>query len=626
MNRPRWRSDWLAVWILWSAWCTLCGWGLSILGHLDRAGYGAALVLFAAGLFFSRRYWLVAAQRPLFLLRRSTYRRLAPKLWLLLVLISLAEGLGHHGDNFDYLTYRATRLLHWWWAHHWYWIDSTNLRENFSAPGFEWLMAPIFVLFHTDRPFFLINLVSYVMLPGLVFSVFRTLGVNGRVAWWSMWVLPAGLCYALEAGGLGNDMFCCVYLLAAFHYAGQARSGSVVAMSLAILSAALLTDAKASNIPLVLPWLVLVALSWRRFPHDARGWGVLAGASLIGLLVSAAVIMALNYHFTGDYAGDPTDWEGMKIKNPLLGLLGTGIMTAVSNFSPPFLPHEILWHPFSGHLQDVLAKEFPRFSPRSPALMLEESCSFGLGASFFVLLALLYGCRAAARGERPTIPRATRWIALGIAGSWLVLMGKLASEGSPRLMAPYYLLTSGALMALVPFDGRLTRRAVWRGFAYLTLLMALVMVAITPGRPLLPPRLVAAALQAAHAPVGVAEGWEKNEALRAVHYDALRVLRTAIPPSERRVGLIEGDDIPGTSLWLPFGSREVVELHLPRDTAATAQQQGIHYVAVSGNFLAHDDGLTIDGFLAKWPGTVVASTDFPLKTFETDHWYLVRLR
>jgi hypothetical protein len=542
-----------------------------------------------------------------------------------LVLVSLIEGLCYHGDNYDYLTYRIPRLLHWWWAHHWYWIDTTTPRMNFSAPGFEWLMAPFLVMFHTDRPFFLINLVSYLLLPGLVFSVFRSFGVTARVAWWSMWVFPAGLCYALEAGGLGNDMFGCVYLFAAFHYAAKGRSGSVVAMALAILAMALLSDAKSSNIPLALPWLVLVAFSWRRFPAEAWGRFALAGAVVVGVAVSAVVIMALNYTFTGDYAGDPTDWERMKMHAPLIGFIGTGVMLLVSNLSPPFLPHDIHWNVLPDGLRQTMALDFPRYLPRSPGLMLEESCSFGIGASFFLLLGCLYGLRALLNREKFAVPTFAKWLALAVGIDWLVFMCKLASDGAPRLVAPYYLLTAAAILAVLPFDGRLTRRPLWRGLAYGTLAIALLVVAVTPGRPLLPPKMVFAILQAVHAPAGVRESWAKNQALRADHFDGLRSLRLAIPASEKSVGLIEGDDVPGTSLWLPFGSRSVVEINPAHDTPAEVQRRGIHYLALGETSLYHHQKMTVKDFAAKWSGTIVESTDFPMKTNQTERWYLVRL-
>ena len=38
---------------------------------------------------------------------------------------------------------------------------------NISACGMEWLSAPLILFSHTDRLLFLINWISYLMLPGL---------------------------------------------------------------------------------------------------------------------------------------------------------------------------------------------------------------------------------------------------------------------------------------------------------------------------------------------------------------------------------------------------------------------------------------------------------------------------
>ena len=196
MVATRRRCDWLALWILVSAWCSLTGWALSAFGQLDRAGYAFAFLVLAGGVLLGRKELGLPATRPVFLLRLSTYRgSWLPRLWLALAVLSFIGGLLYHPDDFDYLTYRFPRLLHWSWAHHWYWIHTINERLNLSAPGFEWLMAPLFILFHTDRLFFLINVLSYLFLPGLVFSVFGRLGIQRRVAWWWMWTLPAGFCY-----------------------------------------------------------------------------------------------------------------------------------------------------------------------------------------------------------------------------------------------------------------------------------------------------------------------------------------------------------------------------------------------------------------------------------------------
>src|SRR5205085_12565348 len=40
------------------------------------------------------------------------------------------------------------------------------------------------------------NLISYLLLPGLIYSYFVQLGVHKRLAWWWMCLLPSAYCYA----------------------------------------------------------------------------------------------------------------------------------------------------------------------------------------------------------------------------------------------------------------------------------------------------------------------------------------------------------------------------------------------------------------------------------------------
>ena len=624
MNGSRPRRDWLAIWILWSAWCSLSGWGLSALGHLDRAGYALALSVFVVGIMLTHRHWTFPSSRPMFLFRRSTYRRWLPKLWLLLVIISLIGGLCYRADNYDYMTYRFSRLIYWWWAHHWYWIDTTNLRMNFSATGFEWLMAPIFVLFRTDRPFFLINLISYLMLPGLVFAVFRDWGVRTRVAWWWMWVLPAGLCYALEAGGVGNDLFCGVYALAAFDYARKMRSGAIPPLVLSMLAIALMTNGKVSNIPLVVPWLIVIFLNGKTLWKNAGHRTALACAALPALLISGLPILLANHYFSGDYAGDPTNLEHVKLGNPLAGVVGNSIMIAVANLSPPILPHEVTWR-FPGAFLAEVKQAFPRFRPSAPALVLEESGCLGIGVVFFLFLGVLYGICAAVTGRIATmVPVVTKGAAAGLALAWLTFMGKLGSEAVPRLAAPYYVLTAGVVLALLPCDGAATRRPLWRALAYLAMVMALTVVMVNPGRPIISPKLVVSLLTLVHLPRGSAENWYQNETLRASRLNAFTRLAEAVPATEKTIGLICGDNIPIISLWLPFGSHAVTELD-PALSAAEVERRGISYVVINEAFLTGTCHLSLADLLKKWSATVVFSEHVALQTHQSGEWYLLRL-
>ena len=71
---------------------------------------------------------------------------------------------------------------------------------NDRACGIEWLTAPLLLFTRCDRALFLLNFIPFLLLPGLVFSVFRRLGVRARVAWHWMWLLPTGYIFLLQAG------------------------------------------------------------------------------------------------------------------------------------------------------------------------------------------------------------------------------------------------------------------------------------------------------------------------------------------------------------------------------------------------------------------------------------------
>jgi len=63
---------------------------------------------------------------------------------------------------------------------------------------------------------------TMLLLPGLVFSVFKRIGVRPRVAWHWMWLLPLAYGYATQAGSIGNDLFGALLPLMALHFAFRA--------------------------------------------------------------------------------------------------------------------------------------------------------------------------------------------------------------------------------------------------------------------------------------------------------------------------------------------------------------------------------------------------------------------
>ena len=183
------------------------------------------------------------------ILRR--FRRPLPFCFAVLALLVFLGGVLYPPSNYTGLNYRLARVLQWLAHGQWCWIHTPNFRMNDRACGFEWLTTPLLLFTRSDRALFLINFIPFLLLPGLVFSVFTRLGVRPRVAWHWMWLLPTGYNFLLQAGGIANDIFPAVYALAALDFGCRAWvSRRPADLWHSLLAAALLTGAKASNLPL----------------------------------------------------------------------------------------------------------------------------------------------------------------------------------------------------------------------------------------------------------------------------------------------------------------------------------------------------------------------------------------
>jgi hypothetical protein len=620
MRRFFLRCDWLAVWILWSAWCQITGWLLSSFGHLDRAGYAVTTLFFVAGIVAAHRHCPKETPRPAWIFRRSTYARALPKLWLGLTLLVFIGGLLYHPDNYDYLTYRFTRVIHWAWEHRWHWIDTVDDRMNTSAVGMEWLMTPLFVLFRTDRLFFLINFTSFLLLPGLVFSTFCRLGISGRVAWWWMWILPTGYCFLLQAASMGNDAFAALYFLAALHYAYRADARSPLALVLSIIAIALLTGSKLSNIPLLLPWLVV--MWFQRGPLLAAIRPVLLLVACVAAgFCSFVPVSVANIHFAGTYTGDPANKRHLQAGSPAIGFIGNAAEIVTGNLSPPVWPREIHW-PFQQALTRRLHADFPRFDLNTVPFQIEENCGVGLGVSALAALGVVYGWRRRSVPWRPE----PDWPALAIVASiivaWLGYMLKMSSEAAPRLVAVYYIAGIAALLLFFPVAGPLVHRRWWRGVGYATMATAFVLIVLNPSRPLLPGNGIAAGLRLVHAPARAVAQLEDNYRERAQRRDIFYQLRESLPPSEPVVGFLRGGDDPEVSLWLPFGSRHVVEVY---PTTADPAARHLRYVIVSGGALQNIYHRQLDELLKKWSMIVVTKQNMFFKNRrQGEIYYLLR--
>ena len=550
-------------WILVSTWASLVGWSLSLGGHFNQTSYAWSLVCLAFALALLRGKTKSLRPKaffyPICYLKRLRENPFKPSSWLPLLFIfvaflTLAGGILYPPSNYDALSYRLPRILHWLDAGHWRWIDTPNTRQNYSALGFEWLMAPLLVFFKTDRLFFLINWISFLLLPSLVFRTFRLAGIPANSCWCWMWLLPLGYGYVLQAGGMGNDAFATVYALTSVFFVLSAdRKEKFSDFGWAILAVALLTGTKGSNLPLALPWFAAMLLRYQvwisRIPK-------LLPSIAMALMISFIPTAVLNHKCTGSWSGDPTNQGKMNLSNPSAGFAGNSLMLAYSAAQPPLLPassrvNDIVAHLFPSEFKVWLLERFPRFELKIGEIPMEESAGLGLGVIACFVLWIF-------KGRRSPIPllilRRQPWFFLGIAGliSLLFFMAKMGSESTARLLLPYY-----PFLFLLPLGfWRLpseTLRKLAPIFAFLSS-TSLVGLILSPARPLFP-------VQKLLTSIGDSPRFARVSAVyqaylqRGTCWDP--ILATMSPNIKTLGFFSHGDDLEAP-LWRPFGLRKIL--------------------------------------------------------------------
>lgn len=551
-----------AAWTLCATWAALAGWFLSLAGQLSFAGYaGSLLALAAAAVLWARRQpdWRSALRLP----PGKRFRRPLPALFLVVSLLAGLGGVLYAPNNYDALTYRVPRLLHWLDAGGWHWIVSPNLRMNLAAANTEWLLAPGLVFFKSDRLLFLASFISFVLLPGRCFAVAVRLGVRPRLAALWMWLLPLGHGYVMQAASLGNDLLGTFFGLAAVEFALRAaRTGTIGWWWLGGLATALLSGTKTTNLPLVLPALVAL-LPGLRLVRQRPVASLLVG--LVALVVSFLPTAVANHRFTGHWSGDPSNELRVQVRDPVAGILGNGLAALAFNFAPPILPAPRLAEQTFDRLVPVawrerLAREYPRFSVRLGELPQEEASGLGLGVAAVLLLTLVIGqCSqgrsAASRGCDP-------W-ALGVLLSAGVAVAayfvKAGSESAARLLLPFYPLLVFAVLRWRS-DDRWQRTRPGRALILLAAASALIGLVLTPSRPLWPALTFLGSSAAAGVPAALRERMAQVYATYRARNDLLAPLRLRLPAAAREVAVVFGDDDSEYALWRPLGSRSVHQL------------------------------------------------------------------
>ena len=600
---PSWTSNWAAVWILLSSWFVGGGIILSSIGQLNRTGNGFLLAIGLAGSLLVYRK-LNGTFQITNGLKWHRFKKPFPLLYFICASAALVGGAIHSPSNYDAFSYRIPRLLHWLSTERWHWIGGLDARMDFSAAGFEWLMIPTFAVFHTLRFAFLINVISYFLLPGLVFSVFSALGMKRSIAATWMWILPCASCFVMEAGSIGNDFIAAVYVLSALLFALKAiEQGKRFHVILAILASALMTGAKASNLPLLLPVAICMVVMFFKQPQLILT-AMLAGC--LATLVSFAPLALVNDRYTGDWAGDPNSL--LKIKNPIIGVAGNALQLASGSLVPAVFPPADKVNQWANAKLEYpplkqIKEGFPEFRSTLSQMASEESSGLGLGVSMALLLGL-YGSR-----KHIQIMRGVTMGGAVCVGFWvalLVYMMKLGNCSAPRLIAPYYVGLI-ALPLLLIKSGKVFTRSWWQWTSLVFLAPIIPALILNPARPLLPMIGIVEILKDNGINNGTLTRMETVYQVYANRADAHKTVRKLLPENASAIGFAGTSDESEYSFWLPLGTRRVKDM-TPLSTGNLPETLGLDAIVTSDWGCNDRFRMTPEQLAAKIGWDIIAST------------------
>jgi len=626
------------AWILLSALLCSAGWILSAVHQLNRIGYLVVFAFAAIAVVYWRRKSAqpvsAGIRRSWFKLRRR-FKRPAPLLFFALALLSLASGAFYSPANGDSMSYRIPRVFHWLSQEQWHWIRSYDSRMNIAGCGFEWLSAPLILFTRTDRCVFLINLVSYLMLPGLIFSVFTRLQVRPRVAWWWMWLLSSGWCFVMQASSIANDSFAVIYALAAVDFALRARrSRRMSDLWLSMLAVALLTGAKQTCIPLALLWLIAIWPGARLLLARPVATAALAG---VCLLVSAVPLAFFNLAHTGTWIGLPRNlgpqskqWGNTQLNSPFWGIVGNTFCLSAQNLKPPFFPFAGAWNrAMRRFLQTPMGTHFASFENFGFLSRGVSEGEAGIGLGICVLaLASLWAMRRCAHtppaGGVADSDRLLWWLRLTPWALLLLFMAKVGTYQNARQLAPYYVFLL-PLLLVRPGQVAVVRRRWWQCLGLVVMLLTAGLVVVARNRPLFPAETIISWLETKYPDSNLVKRVRFSYGSRLAVESQRNAFREYLTPQEPVIGyasLLGGCEV---GFWLPFGSRRV-ERVLADDTPEQLSRSGIHYVVVEDSALKMSDE-TIEQWMEHYDGDLVAQLQFP-KAIDgpPGQLYLVRLR
>jgi hypothetical protein len=620
------------LWVWFCAYLNCAGWTLSALHQLNARGYAIVMLLWLVALFIWKQK--TSAQsfprvgRHKF---RRRFRKPFPRAFLILAAMAFLGGVLYAPSNYDALAYRIPRVLHWLAADQWQWIHTIFPRVNNRSCGIEWVSAPFIALFKTDRFLFLINSVSFLFLPGLVFGAFTRLGVRRRVAWHWMWIVPTGYSFLLQAGSIANDLFGAVFALAAVDFALRGKiSKSPRDFFASILAAAMMTSAKTSSLPLLLPWAIAIFPSIKLvFRWPLKTFAV----CVVAIFASALPTMVLNAKFSGDWSGANLNRSG--IGSAIALRTGANVVTiAIQNLVPPVFPLAGKWNDevkknipegLESSLRAVMV-ESQAFEFSLPELQIEENAGLGFGVSMLVIASFLrvrFWLRAKTGGRCDNDPAWLVFLRWSPAIALLALMTQYGLSLFGRILTPYYALLLPVILAGAVHE-RLVKERWWRSAAFTVFLIAGGLLVVSPARPLFPAQTILEKIAAHASNSKLLARMKEVYLVYGNRNDGFAPARDVLPPGLKILGLVTYDD-PETSLWWPLGARRIEHV-CPGDTAAALKARGVEYILLREQAVGQWFDCPLDDWLKRMNAQLVKKLSLNLRASSGPlDWDLVKL-
>jgi hypothetical protein len=440
-----------------------------------------------------------------------------------------------------------------------------------------------------------------------------------------MWLFPTGYGYLLQSSSICNDAFATVYALSATTLALRfTRNYKTRDLLFCLLSCALLTGAKASNLPLLLPVFLLLIFSWKSVLH--------AWCSILAItppLIFASLIPAayLNWKYCGDWTGTRLE-PSRFVSAPWIGLLGNFGQTIAQNFSPPVLPNaraldSALQSLLPSFIREPLRSDFEGGFTFGLGELPTEASGLGFGVSLCLLIASIMSLNQWPLFWRTrNLPIRIFLISAPLTLAWFFT--KTALAGISRVVLPYFPIALAFILAASNWS-RLHRSRLFTLSVLLNLFLAILTIVIDPSRPLWPAQTLLS-----HSTSSPLIEKLRTRALSVyANYgsrsDVFSPLRQLLPPSVSEVGFFNGRDDPVSSLWKPYGSLIVREV-TPKDNLTSLQARGLYYIFAGERGLRENLSQTIEQWTTDLRGSIVATTILhPSVSRGAERWVLVLL-